>query len=562
MASSSNPALNTIISTINTLTRATYDQWCFKVKIELGPDLFKYVNGTTPRPIPTEEVPATALITTWDKKNREAMRILIPSIVEPEFQLIRNCETANEIWTILEANFKDTSMLRQCNTFEQLISLKYLPEKSIHDHISAFNKLFQEIKTYPNFKDLPDAIWVTRFLRSLPPDYAAFARSYDKELNTTKLNDVFGHLRSEYNNRTTNSNSNDAATPPTSTANFASNTPSKNKKKNAKNGKGADKPSASSTTTSTPGVGCDYCHKTNHPIEDCHALKYKKFYELHNPPLYSKKNSKRINSTPPAVGTSPAVGTVATYESGYSSVEPSASAMLSSSSPDIWVIDSGASDYMVPFPRSYFKHYSTDVPGPRTIKGISGDAEVHGIGTIELTTDSGGKLVLKDVLHAPTLPYALLSVGRLMQSGCTVTFKTPYCIITNSTGFTIKSEFSPSFGATSYLFRFRATFPPAESNAAAATPNIPSDDQITLIHARLAHVAISTLFQVAKVSIIPDSWKSAISGAYNGDSSSLGVCEPCLEGKQTRLPYPGVSNSITAPLELIHSDTCNVPVPS
>src|SRR5436305_10013686 len=184
MASSSNPALNTIISTINTLTRATYDQWCFKV--ELGPNLFKYVNGTTPRPIPTEEVPATALITTWDKKNREAMRILIPSIVEPEFQLIRNCETANEIWSILEANFKDTSMLRQCNTFEQLISLKYLPEKSIHDHISAFNKLFQEIKTYPNFKDLPDAIWVTRFLRSLPPDYAAFARSYDKELNTTK----------------------------------------------------------------------------------------------------------------------------------------------------------------------------------------------------------------------------------------------------------------------------------------------------------------------------------------------------------------------------------------
>src|SRR5436305_6907840 len=113
-------------------------------------------------------------------------------------------------------------MLRQCNTFEQLISLKYLPEKSIHDHISAFNKLFQEIKTYPNFKDLPDAIWVTRFLRSLPPDYAAFARSYDKELNTTNLNDVFGHIRSEYNNHTTNSNSNDAATPPTSTANFSS----------------------------------------------------------------------------------------------------------------------------------------------------------------------------------------------------------------------------------------------------------------------------------------------------------------------------------------------------
>jgi len=122
------------------------------------------------------------------------MRILIPSIIEPEFQLIRNCETARDIWVTLESNFRDVSMLRQCNTFEQLISLKYQPEKSIHDHITAFNRLYQEIKTFDHFSDLPDAIWVTRFLRSLPSEYSAFARSYDKELATTKLNDIYGYL--------------------------------------------------------------------------------------------------------------------------------------------------------------------------------------------------------------------------------------------------------------------------------------------------------------------------------------------------------------------------------
>src|SRR5277367_1966071 len=148
-------------------------------------------------------------------------------------------------------------MLRQCNTFEQLISLKYQPEKTIHDHITSFNKLYQEIKTFDHFQNLPDAIWVTRFLRSLPSDYAAFARSYDKELNTTKLNDVFGHLHSEYNNRTT-INSNDVAIPPTSAANFASNNPSKNNKKNAKNAKHTGKPPAPSVVMPTPGSGCDY----------------------------------------------------------------------------------------------------------------------------------------------------------------------------------------------------------------------------------------------------------------------------------------------------------------
>ena len=74
------------------------------------------------------------------------MRILIPSIVEPEFQLIRNCDMARDIWMTLESNFRDISMLRQCNIFEQLISLKHQPEKTIHDHITAFNRLCQEIK--------------------------------------------------------------------------------------------------------------------------------------------------------------------------------------------------------------------------------------------------------------------------------------------------------------------------------------------------------------------------------------------------------------------------------
>ena len=179
--------LNTIVSTINTLTRSTYEQWCFKCKIELGKTLYDLVTGATD---PPDENDDEATLSAWEVVNREAMRILIPSIVEPEFQLIRNCDSAAEIWTVLKANFEDTSMLRQCNTFEQLISLKYMQDKTIHDHINAFNKLYQEIKTYKHFKELPDAIWVAPFLRSLPSEYAAFARSYNKELEKTKLNDI------------------------------------------------------------------------------------------------------------------------------------------------------------------------------------------------------------------------------------------------------------------------------------------------------------------------------------------------------------------------------------
>src|SRR5947207_10717770 len=424
------------------------------------------------------------------------MRILIPSIIEPEFQLIRNCETARDIWTTLESNFRDISMLRQCNTFEQLISLKYQPEKTIHDHITAFNRLYQEVKTFDHFKDLPDAMWVTRFLRSLPLEYANFARSYDKELATTKLNDVYGHLRSEFNNRPLPSIKESA--PPAASASYASSNSSAKKSKKQKNqGKGSTPvpPVPSSSETD----GCGYCHKTSHTKEDCYALKMKVFYEKYHPPLASKKLKPSKLSHP--------TGNVAFYESGYSTAILDTPTMLDLPL-NIWVINSGASNYMVPLNKSCFMNYSTNLPGPNIIKGINRNTKVLGIGTITLTTPNGGELVLHNILHAPGLPYSLLSLSRLMMAGNTILFNDPYCIIENSTGFRIKSKFEPSFGATSTLFRFHIDFPVAESNLADSEPadsNIadskPADsnladskpaiteDQITLWHTHIGHIA-------------------------------------------------------------------------
>ena len=360
------------------------------------------------------------------------------------------------------------------------------------------------------------------------------------------MNDVYGHLRSEFNNRPLPNTKESALLTPAS-ANYASGSssakkPKKHNNKNKGNGSTPTPPVPSSSQTDE----CGYCHKTNHTRDDCYALKMKIFYELHNPPLTSKKPKPSKFSHPS--------GNIASYESGYSTAfldfEPT---KMSSDSPsDIWVIDSGASNYMVPLDRSCFTDYSTDLPGPITIKGINGNTKVLGIGTIKLSSPNGGELVLRDVLHAPGLPYSLLSLGRLMIAGNKITFNDPYCIIENNTGFYIKSKFEPSFGATSSLFRFRVDFPVAESNLAT------TEDQIALWHARVGHVATSGLPHIAKVTIVPESFKTAISGAF----PNPGICEPCLEGKQTRLPYPPSENGPTFPLEVIHTDSCYVPVPS
>ena len=69
---------------------------------------------------------------------------------------------------------------------------------------------------------------------------------------------------------------------------------------------------------------------------------------------------------------------------------------------------------------AHFSDYSTDLPGPNTIKGINGNTKVIGIGTLMLTSPNGGELVLRDVFHAPGLPYSLLSLGQLMMAGNTI----------------------------------------------------------------------------------------------------------------------------------------------
>ena len=365
------------------------------------------------------------------------------------------------------------------------------------------------------------------------------------------MNDVYGHLRSEFNNRAFTGAAKEPQTP--ATANYASATSGKKSKKPFK-GKGASM-STPTTTNSSSTDGCGYCHHAGHDRDNCHALKMKLFYELHNPPLNSKK-------PPPSKGMTFSSGNIATYESGYSTLspEPIPSAMVSDPPSDIWVVDSGCSHHMVPLAEICFTEYSIDVPGSRTITGVTGNAAISGMGNLSLTSPNGGRLNLTEVLRAPELPYSLLSLGRLLMDDVKITFLKPYCILENSDGFYLKVKFEQSFGATSFLFRFKANFPAAAESNSATTTAISeiTEDQISLWHARVGHSAVSTLPQIGKVAIVPESFRTAISGAF----PSPGVCEPCLEGKQTRLPYRTTEQKPTDPLQVIHTDTCYIPAVS
>jgi hypothetical protein len=89
-----------------------------KCRVELS-ILLPVVEGTWK---PTTPIPDGGQ---FAKLNRQAMRILLALIVEPQYDLIENCTLASEIWKVLGINYKDVPLEHISTFVEQICVLEY-----------------------------------------------------------------------------------------------------------------------------------------------------------------------------------------------------------------------------------------------------------------------------------------------------------------------------------------------------------------------------------------------------------------------------------------------------
>jgi len=71
-----------------------------------------------------------------------------------------------------------------------------------------------------------------------------------------------------------------------------------------------------------------------------------------------------------------------------------------------------------------------------------------------------------------------------------------------------------------------------------------NDSNIITWHARLGHIGQDRLHRLARAGLLGSLTKE-----------KLLICEHCLAGKATRLPF-GKTKRASSPLQLIHSDIC------
>jgi hypothetical protein len=197
-----------------------------------------------------------------------------------------------------------------------------------------------------------------------------------------------------------------------------------------------------------------------------------------------------------------------------------------------FILDSGATCHISP-ERSDFKRLSPIPLHP--VKGLSGTCVYAiGLGDIELSLDTGHRILLRNTLFIPSSTVRLISVLSLNRDNNNCChFGPKSCWITNEHNVTIAHG---SISTTCDLYILDST----PSLIRGDTPTLQNRSHVSLHaartpdvetrHRRLGHCAIRTVVDMAR--------NKTIKGMPIDLSTTPPKCDDCILGKQARSPVP------------------------
>jgi hypothetical protein len=140
------------------------------------------------------------------------------------------------------------------------------------------------------------------------------------------------------------------------------------------------------------------------------------------------------------------------------------------------------------------------------------------------------------VQHVPTIKKNLVSGSLLCRDDFKLVFESNKCVMSKYGNFVGKGYESGG------LFRLSLS-----ENCNNVVNNVMNIDESNIWHSRLCHINFGCMAQLANLSLIPKS--TVVKGSK---------CHVCVESKQPRKPHKVAKARDLAPLELIHSDLCEM----
>lgn len=210
-------------------------------------------------------------------------------------------------------------------------------------------------------------------------------------------------------------------------------------------------------------------------------------------------------------------------------------------SDDVWLLDSGASVHMT-YKKNFFRDFQEFTNENRIVTlGNEQIIKANGIGTIQIKKCINGQWeenILTNVLYVPDLRRNLFSEGAIMHKGFEIVKKNKSALIYKDGKIVLTANQSSN---NLYTMNFTTII---NVNSCNTTQDKKSD--LKVWHERLGHLNIKEIRNMIKLDLIQ---------CEDSDCENF-VCEACMYGKQSRLPFHISQRGQLQPGDLVYSDVC------
>lgn len=353
--------------------------------------LWGHTDGTNVRPADATQREA------WDKNDRKALTAIRLRISGSMITYVLSATQSKAAWDSLESVFN----------IQGPISIIVVRRKLLRYVIEDEANLEEEIRTLRGWKEqlellsdpLDDKQFALTILTALPESWDSFIGSVDLSQPSAA---IIGRILGEESRRKSRSGAETSLVATVSKSASRNNPNSRPKRKSQGN-------SRATKSTFRAGVFCHHCKKEGHIRPECRTLKK----ELDS----SGSNANRWQSSGLGSGTNRShLAETDSLEEYAFHIQDGPINSFAAVASDLWLGDSGTQSHIVRNKLDFISYKST--PG-QTIQG-AGKCDALGRGDVKIIFTVKGKripITLRDAIHAPDMPYNLISLGRLTSAG-------------------------------------------------------------------------------------------------------------------------------------------------